>query len=88
MFVHQTQYPESSYAEGFVPNQQDVVSPEVLAEVFHDSTIPFPVNHDGSVNMATYQAWLVQAGEDALRAFAELSESVTPGEAGALEELP
>jgi hypothetical protein len=51
-----------------------IVSPEVLAQVFEDGHLPFPVNPDGSVDMPIYLVWLAEAGYAALQTFDEYSE--------------
>lgn len=59
---------------GYVPPVSDVVSPEVLAQVFEDKPLPFQTNPDGSVSLDAYLQWLSAVGEAALQAFEECSE--------------
>ena len=66
-------------AEAYVPRESQVVSPEVLAQVFEDKPLPFKTNADGSVDMGVYLEWLEAAGEAALQAFAQCSD---------VEEIP
>lgn len=61
-------------AEAYVPPESQVVSPEVLAQVFEDKPLPFRTNADGSVDMSVYLEWLAAVGEAALQAFDECSE--------------
>lgn len=68
----------------FVPDVAQVVSPTVIARVFDDKPVPFALNGDGSVKLSVYQDWLNSVGHDALNAFAECSEIVSPKVCGAI----
>jgi hypothetical protein len=57
-----------------VSPQSEIVSSEVLTEIFKDKLPPFQLNADGSVNMNTYMEWLQSAGVAALQAFEKYSE--------------
>lgn len=56
----------------------NIVSSEVLAQVFGDKLLPFETNADGSVDMSVYMEWLATAGRIALEAFKAFSEIETP----------
>ncbi len=68
----------------FVPEVAQVVSPAVVARVFDDQPVPFALNSDGSVKMGVYQDWLNTVGQEALAAFAECSEIVSPKVCGVI----
>lgn len=65
-------------AGSYVPPESNVVSPEVLAQVFEDKPLPFLTNADGSVDMGVYMEWLEATGAAALQAFEECSEVELP----------
>jgi hypothetical protein len=58
---------------GFVPAEGAVVAPEVLADVFADTELPFAANADGSVNLDVYRAWLASTWKAGMAEFDEQS---------------
>ncbi len=58
---------------GFVPAGGAVVAPEVLADVFADTELPFATNMDGSVNLDVYRAWLASTWSTGMAEFEQQS---------------
>ena len=65
-------------AGSYVLSGSNVVSPEILAQVFEDKPLPFVTNVDGSADMEVYMEWLEVAGAAALLAFEEFSDVELP----------
>lgn len=60
----------------YVPPAGGVVAPNVLARVFVDEPLPFATNHDGSVDLDVYRAWLANTWKEGMDAFEEQSSLV------------
>lgn len=63
---------------GFVPAEGVVVAPEVLADVFADTKLPFATNADGSVSLDVYRAWLASTWKTGMTEFEEQSTVFGP----------
>ncbi|MFC3110918.1 hypothetical protein ACFOFO_23685 [Undibacterium arcticum] len=64
--------------KNYVPSLEKVICPAVIAAVFQDEPAPFLLNKDGSVDSSVYQTWLSNIGAEAVQAFADCSELVSP----------
>ncbi|KAA0178835.1 hypothetical protein FX016_23165 [Cupriavidus gilardii] len=54
---------------GYIPQERNVIEPEVLARVFSDQPLPFKTNSDGSVDVSTYTQWLDEIWQQGMQAF-------------------
>jgi hypothetical protein len=64
--------------DSYGADMNSVVSPEILALVFEDKSLPFQTNPDGSVDMTVYMSWLENIWTKAVEEFDEHFDSVEP----------